>query len=109
VDRFLTSHNIYGFENQLKTGAVLVDLTAAYDTVNHKALLFKVAKVVKNATVVKILESLLNIRRFIYTDDLCIATQSNSFEIIENRLTDALTILSDYYKQWFLNANPGKT
>jgi len=41
-----------GFENQLKTGAVLVDLTAAYDTVNHKALLFKVAKVVKNATVV---------------------------------------------------------
>jgi len=50
-----------------------------------------------------------NIRRFIYADDLCIATQSKSFEIIENRLTDALTILSDYYKQWFLNANPGKT
>jgi len=47
VDRFLTSHNIYGFENQLKTGAVLVDLTAAYDPVTHKALLFKVAKVVK--------------------------------------------------------------
>jgi len=43
---------IDGFENQLKTGAVLVDLTAAYDTVNHKALLFRVAKVVKNATVV---------------------------------------------------------
>jgi len=40
---------------------------------------------------------------------LCIATQSKSFEIIENRLTDALEILSDYYKQWFLNANPGKT
>jgi len=50
-----------------------------------------------------------NIRRFIYADDLCIATRSKSFEIIENRLTDALTILSDYYKQWFLNANPGKT
>ena len=50
-----------------------------------------------------------NIHRFIYADDLCIATQSKSFEIIENRLTDALEILSDYYKQWFLNANPGKT
>ncbi|KAK3891912.1 hypothetical protein Pcinc_004226 [Petrolisthes cinctipes] len=36
-----------GYENQLKTGAVFVDLTAAYDTVNHKVLLFKVAKMIK--------------------------------------------------------------
>ena len=31
-----------GFENQLKTGAVLVDLTATFETVSHKALLVKV-------------------------------------------------------------------
>ncbi len=37
-----------GYENKLKTGAVFVDLTAAYDTVNHRALLLKVAKAVKN-------------------------------------------------------------
>ncbi|KAK3883799.1 hypothetical protein Pcinc_011924 [Petrolisthes cinctipes] len=137
-----------GYENQLKTGAVFVDLTAAYDTVNHSD------KMLKNTTIIKVLESLLNnrqyfvemnskksrwrlqknglpqgsvlapmlfniytndqpqfrnIRRFIYADDLCIATQSKTFEIIENRLTEALSILSGYYKQWFLNANPGKT
>lgn len=50
-----------------------------------------------------------NIRRFIYADDLCIATQSKSFPTIERRLTNALQSLSDYYKKSFLNANPGKT
>ena len=143
-----------GYENKLITGAVFVDLTAAYDTVNHRALLLKVAQTVKNTSVVRIIESLLinrrffvemdgkrsrwrrqnnglpqgsvlapmlfniytndqpqfkNIRRFIYADDLCIATQSKSFLAIERRLTNALKSLSDYYKRWFLNANPGKT
>ncbi len=51
-----------GFENKLKTSAVFVDLTAAYDAVNHRVLLFKVAKVVKNSTVVWTTESLLNTR-----------------------------------------------
>ena len=32
-----------------------------------------------------------DIRRFIYADDLCLATQSTDFETIEKRLTDALT------------------
>ena len=31
----------------------------------------------------------VNIRRFIYADDLCLATQSTTFETIEQRLTDA--------------------
>lgn len=41
-----------GFENKLK-------ITATYDTVNHRVLLFSVAKVVKNSTV----DSTLNKRR----------------------------------------------
>ncbi len=143
-----------GFENKLKTSAVFVDLMAAYDAVNYRALLLKVAKAVKNSTVVRIIESLLNnlrffvemntkqsrwrvqrnglpqgsvlapmlfniytndqpqfqnIRRFIYADDLCIGTQSKFFKTIEYMLTGALQSLSTYYKQWFLNANPGKT
>ncbi|KAK3887092.1 hypothetical protein Pcinc_008779 [Petrolisthes cinctipes] len=100
-----------GYENQLKTGAVFVDLTAAYDTVNHKVLLFKgsvLAPMLFNIYT-NDQPQFRNIRRFIYADDLCIATQSKTFEIIENRLTEALSILSGYYKQWFLNANPGKT
>jgi Reverse transcriptase (RNA-dependent DNA polymerase) len=36
----LTTHIEAGFQHQLKTGAVLVDLTAAYDTVWKEGLLF---------------------------------------------------------------------
>ena len=49
------------------------------------------------------------VRRFVYADDLCIVTQSRSFEEIEDRLSRTLTSLSVYYKKWHLNANPGKT
>jgi len=48
-----------GFENKQIAGAVFVDLTAAYDTVNHRSLLLKVAKMLKNTTIVRIIESLL--------------------------------------------------
>jgi len=38
----LTQHIEDGFQTQKITGAVFVDLTAAYDTVNHHLLLQKV-------------------------------------------------------------------
>ena len=50
-----------------------------------------------------------NIRRFIYADDLCLATQATTFEVIEQRLTEALGDLTNYYHRNSLNANPGKT
>ena len=50
-----------------------------------------------------------NIRRFIYADDLCLATQAESFDFIQERLSDALKELAEYYTKWSLNANPGKT
>ena len=50
-----------------------------------------------------------DIRRFIYADDLCLATKSTTFEKIEKRLTDALSQLTEYYNRNSLNANPGKT
>ena len=150
----LTQYIEDGFEARQITGAVFVDLTAAYDTVNHRMLLLKLAKVVHNTKIVKIIQSLLtnrrffvemagkksryrtqknglpqgsvlapilfniytndqpefdDMRRFIYADDLCIATQSRRFEIIERRLSAALEHLTGYYKQNSLNANPGKT
>ncbi|GFS03382.1 retrovirus-related Pol polyprotein from type-1 retrotransposable element R1 [Elysia marginata] len=48
-------------------------------------------------------------RRFIYADDLCLATQSTSFNAIETRLTDAMSSLTNYYTENSLNANPSKT
>ncbi|KAK3863667.1 hypothetical protein Pcinc_030586 [Petrolisthes cinctipes] len=50
-----------------------------------------------------------DIKRFIHADDLCLATQSRSFETIEIELSDALEHLTEYYKRNCLNANPGKT
>ncbi|GFR57534.1 RNA-directed DNA polymerase from mobile element jockey [Elysia marginata] len=47
-------------------------------------------------------------RRFIYADNLCLATQSTSFNVIETRVTDALSSLSNYYTENSLNANPSK-
>jgi len=37
----LTQHIEDGFESRKVTGAAFVELTAAYDTVNHKLLLYK--------------------------------------------------------------------
>lgn len=42
----LTNHIEDGFQRQLKTGVVFIDLTAAYDTVWKKGLLFKLIKAV---------------------------------------------------------------
>ena len=150
----LTQYIEDGYEEKQITGTVFVDLTAAYDTVNHRLLLLKVAKMIKNKKIVSIIQSLLenrrffvemdgrksrwrlqknglpqgsvlaptlfniytndqpeftHTRRFIYADDLCLATQSTSFKTIETRLTDALQILADYYTKNSLNANPSKT
>ena len=150
----LTQYIEDGFEEKKITGTVFVDLTAAYDTVNHRILLLKVARMTHDARIVRILQSLLSnrtfyvemdgqksrwrkqrnglpqgsvlaptlfniytndqpefdqARRFIYADDLCIATQSKDFKTIEERLNAALETLTAYYKVNSLNANPTKT
>ena len=48
-----------GYEEKQVTGAVFVALTAAYDTVNHRILLLKVARMIKNKKIVSIIKSLL--------------------------------------------------
>ena len=143
----LTQYIEDGFERKNITGAVFVDLSVAYDIVNHRALMLKVAKI-------RIIGSLLdnrrfyveiegkksrwrsqknglpqgsvlfptlfnvytndqptfhNSKRFIYADDLCLATQAESFTIIQEKLSDVLKSVVEYYAKWSLNANPGKT
>ena len=41
-----TEHIEDGYEKRLTTGAVFVDLSAAYDTVNHRRLLSKVLEII---------------------------------------------------------------
>ena len=150
----LTQYIEDGFEQRQITGAVFVDLTAAYDTVNHRGLLLKLSKTLKNKTIVDIIRSLIenrkffvemdgtksrwrsqknglpqgsvlapllfniytndqpsppNVRRFIYADDLCLATRATTFQEVETRLSSALEQMGQYYDKWSLNPNPLKT
>ena len=59
----LTTHIENGFQRQLKTGAVFLDLTAAYDTVWHTGLLCKLSKNMPH-WFVRLIELFLRDRRF---------------------------------------------
>ena len=60
----LTQYIEDGYERKNITGAVFIDLSAAYDTINHRAHLLKVGQTLKNSKMVSIIESLLRNRRF---------------------------------------------
>jgi len=55
----LTQHIEDGFESRKVTGVAFVDLTAAYDTVNHKLLLYKLYKIAKDYGLVDMIIVLL--------------------------------------------------
>jgi len=47
--------------------------------------------------------------KFIYADDIALASQSTSFEGLEEPLTNDLSKLNSYFKWWRLKPNPTKT
>ena len=65
----LTQHIEYGFEEDLITGAAFVDLTAIYDTVNHRLLLSKILNITKDFRFTEVIKSLLSNCR--YNVDFC--------------------------------------
>lgn len=60
----LTQHIEDGFERKEITGAVFIDLTTAYDTVNHRRLLMKLYDATKDYQLTCFLRNLLENRRF---------------------------------------------
>lgn len=63
----LTQHIEDGFERKEVTGVALVDLSAAYDTVNHKRLISKVYQVTKDYKLMKFIQCIMRNRRFYVT------------------------------------------
>lgn len=59
-----TQHIEDGFTDNKITGAVFVDLSSAYDTVNHKRLKYKIYNVTKDYKLPCIVDVLLSNRRF---------------------------------------------
>ena len=60
----LTEHIEDGYEKRLITGAVFVDLSAVYDTVNHRLLLSKVLEMTGDVHLTDLIRTLLESRRF---------------------------------------------
>ena len=60
----LTQHIEDGFELGQITGPALVDLTAAYDTINHWRLLAKLVMLTDDVPLTKFIETMLSNRRF---------------------------------------------
>jgi len=60
----ITQHIENGFERKMITGAVFIDLSAAYDTVNHGILRRKIYEMTKDPSLVCIIDMLLKDRRF---------------------------------------------
>ena len=60
----LTSYIESGFQKKLKTGAVLIDLSAAYDTVWQAGLMMKLSKAIKCRTTIRLIASLISQRNF---------------------------------------------
>ena len=60
----LTEHIEDGYEKRLITRAVLVDLSAVYDTVNHRRLLSKVLEMTGAVHLTDLIRTMLESRRF---------------------------------------------
>ncbi|CAH1258394.1 Hypp2004 [Branchiostoma lanceolatum] len=60
----LTQYIEDGYEKGLITGAVFVDLSAAYDTVNHRILTKKLFEITKDVRLTELIQNLLSNRRF---------------------------------------------
>ena len=60
----LTQHIEDGFEKRLVTGAVFVDLSAAYDTVNHRILMTKIYQMADNKAMTTLVGTFLKNRMF---------------------------------------------
>lgn len=60
----LTQHIEDGFERGEITGAIFVDLSAAYDTVNHRRLLCKILGMTKDIALTELIGTMLQNRRF---------------------------------------------
>ena len=60
----LTQHIEDGYQNHMITGAAFVDLSAAYDTVNHRILIQKIFNATWDSPLCRVIQNMLSSRRF---------------------------------------------
>ena len=60
----MTLHIDDGYQRGMITGAAFVDLSAAYDTVNHRILIQKLYNITQDSQLCRVLQNMLSNRRF---------------------------------------------
>ena len=60
----LTQHVEDGYQRGMITGAAFVDLSAAYDTVNHRILIQKLYNTTQDSQLCRVFQNMLSNRRF---------------------------------------------
>ena len=60
----LTQHIEDGYQRGMNTGAAFVDLSAAYDTVNHRILIQKLYNTTQDSQLCRVFQNMLSNRRF---------------------------------------------
>ena len=127
----LTSYIESGFQKKLRTGAVLIDLSTAYDTVWQAGHMMKLSKATKCRTTIRLIPSLISQRNFrvflgnqvsrkrmlknslpqgsVLADDWNLATQSKTFSHLESTLSLDIEHLNEYFDYWKLRLNAKKT
>ena len=65
----LTQHIEDGYQRGMITGAAFVDLSAAYDTVNHRILIQKLYNTTQDSKLCRVFQKMLSNRRFYPTED----------------------------------------
>jgi hypothetical protein len=122
-----------GFQHQLKTEAVFVDLTAAYDTVCREGLMIKFLEAVSCLKLFNLLTTScrIAISRFFLVTKVADGERLNNglpqrsvlapllfnlymsdlptFDECENSLETDIEVLNQFFHRWCLQPNPGKT
>ena len=97
----LTQHIEDGFQTKKITGAVFVDLTAAYDTVNHRLLLQKVLKMTNDLHLTQFLGEMLSNRRFF----VLLNNKKSRLRLQKNGLPQG-SVLAPFFYNIYTNDQP---
>ena len=60
-----TQHIKDGFEKGMVAGAIFIDLSAVYNTINHQKLLHKLLKITKDSPLIKLAQTMPSNRRLV--------------------------------------------
>ena len=98
----LTSYIESVFQNKLKTGAVLIDLSAAHDTVWQARLTMKLSKAIKCRPTIRLIASHISQRNF----RVFLGNQVSRKRILKNGLPQGSVLATSFFKVYISDLPP---